>query len=139
MRAVLVLGAILATFGAVVLFSVPTAAYIDYDCADFSTQEEAQAEYESNYGDPYRLDGDDDGVACEALPSESDYSGYDDYDYDYDSSYDSSSSYDTEYDTSSFASASDPSESSSSGDGAWGWLWLVILIGAAVIGVATDR
>lgn len=38
----------------------------DYDCADFSTQEEAQ-EYLLP-GDPYNLDGDDDGVACEDLP-----------------------------------------------------------------------
>ncbi|MBK5220872.1 MAG: excalibur calcium-binding domain-containing protein [Thermoleophilia bacterium] len=38
----------------------------DYDCADFATQEEAQ-EYLLP-GDPYNLDGDDDGVACEELP-----------------------------------------------------------------------
>jgi hypothetical protein len=40
---------------------------VDYDCEDFSTQEEAQ-EYLLP-GDPYGLDGDDDGVACEDLPS----------------------------------------------------------------------
>jgi hypothetical protein len=40
---------------------------VDYDCADFATQEEAQ-EYLLP-GDPYGLDGDDDGVACEDLPS----------------------------------------------------------------------
>jgi hypothetical protein len=39
---------------------------IDYDCADFATQEEAQ-EYLLP-GDPYNLDGDDDGIACEDLP-----------------------------------------------------------------------
>ncbi|MEZ5077910.1 MAG: excalibur calcium-binding domain-containing protein [Solirubrobacterales bacterium] len=39
---------------------------IDYNCDDFATQEEAQ-EYLLP-GDPYRLDGDDDGVACEDLP-----------------------------------------------------------------------
>lgn len=38
----------------------------DYDCADFATQEEAQ-EYLLP-GDPYNLDGDNDGVACEDLP-----------------------------------------------------------------------
>lgn len=38
----------------------------DYDCADFANQAEAQ-EYAGN-GDPYGLDGDDDGVACEDLP-----------------------------------------------------------------------
>jgi len=39
---------------------------VDYDCADFSTQAEAQ-EYLTP-GDPHRLDGDGDGVACEVLP-----------------------------------------------------------------------
>ena len=38
----------------------------DYDCADFSTQ--AEAEQYLLPGDPYNLDGDDDGVACETLP-----------------------------------------------------------------------
>jgi len=42
------------------------AAALDYDCADFSSQEEAQ-EYLLP-GDPYNLDGDDDGIACEDLP-----------------------------------------------------------------------
>jgi hypothetical protein len=40
---------------------------VDYDCADFATQEEAQ-EYLLP-GDPYRLDGDNDGIACEDLPN----------------------------------------------------------------------
>jgi hypothetical protein len=43
------------------------AAAVDYDCEDFATQEEAQ-EYLLP-GDPYGLDGDGDGVACEDLPS----------------------------------------------------------------------
>src|SRR5207342_2476011 len=43
-----------------------SAAAIDYDCSDFATQEEAQ-EYLLP-GDPYNLDGDNDGVACEDLP-----------------------------------------------------------------------
>lgn len=42
------------------------AAARDYDCADFANQAEAQ-EYLLP-GDPYRLDGDSDGVACEDLP-----------------------------------------------------------------------
>ncbi len=47
----------------------PTGALaLDYDCEDFASQEEAQ-EYLLP-GDPYGLDGDDDGVACEDLPSE---------------------------------------------------------------------
>lgn len=43
-----------------------TASARDYDCADFASQEEAQ-EYLLP-GDPYNLDGDDDGEACEDLP-----------------------------------------------------------------------
>ncbi len=40
----------------------------DKDCADFATHEEAQAFYEDQGpGDPHRLDGDDDGIACERL------------------------------------------------------------------------
>ncbi len=45
----------------------PPATASDYDCADFATQGEAQ-EYLLP-GDPYRLDADNDGVACEDLPS----------------------------------------------------------------------
>ena len=41
-----------------------------YNCADFSTQEEAQAvmEYCGAETDIHYLDGDDDGIACESLP-----------------------------------------------------------------------
>lgn len=38
----------------------------DYDCSDFSSQSEAQSYLLP--GDPYRLDGDGDGIACESLP-----------------------------------------------------------------------
>jgi len=43
----------------------------DRDCADFATQAEAQAFFIAAGGperDPHRLDGDNDGVACETLP-----------------------------------------------------------------------
>lgn len=41
-----------------------------YDCDDFSSQEEAQATFEaSDDSDPSGLDTDDDGIACEDLPS----------------------------------------------------------------------
>ena len=41
----------------------------DKDCADFRTQSEAQSFFEAaGPGDPHRLDGNDDGVACESLP-----------------------------------------------------------------------
>jgi len=42
---------------------------IDYDCSDFSTQSEAQAYLLP--GDPYDLDRDGDGRACDDLPSTS--------------------------------------------------------------------
>lgn len=38
----------------------------DYDCTDFETQEEAQLYLAP--GDPYRLDEDNNGLACETLP-----------------------------------------------------------------------
>jgi endonuclease YncB( thermonuclease family) len=37
----------------------------DYDCDDFEWQEEAQEIYDADDTDPYRLDGDNDGVVCE--------------------------------------------------------------------------
>lgn len=40
----------------------------DYDCDDFRTQAEAQDFMEYEGGDPYWLDGDNDGIACELLP-----------------------------------------------------------------------
>jgi Excalibur calcium-binding domain len=39
----------------------------DLDCADFATQQEAQAELQSDLSDPNGLDADDDGVPCEEL------------------------------------------------------------------------
>ena len=45
----------------------PSAAHaLDYDCADFANQ--AEAEEYLLPGDPYRLDADHDGIACEDLP-----------------------------------------------------------------------
>jgi hypothetical protein len=44
-----------------------------YDCSDFETQEEAQAQLLP--GDPYGLDGDNDGQACDTLPSSGTTSG----------------------------------------------------------------
>jgi len=40
----------------------------DYNCDDFETQEQAQYVLETEAGDPYDLDRDGDGVACESLP-----------------------------------------------------------------------
>jgi Excalibur calcium-binding domain len=46
--------------------SPPRAAAVDFDCDDFSNQATAQ-EY-LHPGDPYFLDADGDGIACEGLP-----------------------------------------------------------------------
>ncbi len=42
--------------------------FYDYNCADFQTQPEAQKVYEQCGTDVNRLDGDNDGIVCEALP-----------------------------------------------------------------------
>ena len=39
----------------------------DLDCADFASQEAAQAEYDADPSDPNGLDRDDDGYACEVF------------------------------------------------------------------------
>jgi hypothetical protein len=41
----------------------------DLNCADFEFQEDAQAVYDQDPSDPNGLDGDNDGIACEELPS----------------------------------------------------------------------
>ncbi|NEQ48196.1 MAG: thermonuclease family protein [Leptolyngbya sp. SIOISBB] len=46
---------------------LPACVNSDCDCGDFSTQEQAQAVLNAFPGDPHRLDGDDDGLACESL------------------------------------------------------------------------
>ncbi len=51
--------------------SLAVAQESDLDCSDFSTQAEAQAEYDRDTSDPNRLDADDDGEACETF----DYGG----------------------------------------------------------------
>jgi hypothetical protein len=40
-------------------------AQADLDCADFATQQEAQATYDADPSDPNGLDADSDGIACE--------------------------------------------------------------------------
>jgi Excalibur calcium-binding domain len=52
---------------AIVFLAAPASAQaVDYDCSDFANQAEAQ-EYLLP-GDPYGLDADNDGIACEDLP-----------------------------------------------------------------------
>ncbi|MAQ77396.1 hypothetical protein CL684_02630 [Candidatus Campbellbacteria bacterium] len=42
--------------------------FYDYNCDDFTSQEEAQRVYEKCDTDVNRLDGDNDGMVCEHLP-----------------------------------------------------------------------
>ncbi len=49
--------------------SASVGAQRDLDCDDFATQEEAQANLDADPSDPNNLDTDDDGNACENLPS----------------------------------------------------------------------
>ena len=48
--------------------NLPECTSSDCNCSDFSTQAEAQEVLDAIAGDPYKLDGDRNGVACEALP-----------------------------------------------------------------------
>ncbi|WP_229378524.1 excalibur calcium-binding domain-containing protein [Streptomyces sp. VRA16 Mangrove soil] len=59
-----------AVAGAALVPVAGTAYAADKDCADFASQAQAQAWYDSHPGDPDRLDRDGDGQACE------DYTGY---------------------------------------------------------------
>lgn len=54
---------------------VDTAA--DLDCGDFASREEAQAALDADPSDPNRLDGDDDGIACEAQVADKPSGGVD--------------------------------------------------------------
>jgi micrococcal nuclease len=47
--------------------ALPACVSSDCDCGDFATWEQAQAVLNASPGDPHRLDGDSDGVACESL------------------------------------------------------------------------
>jgi hypothetical protein len=42
---------------------------LDFDCRDFTYQEDAQRSLVDNPADPFGLDADDDGIACETLAS----------------------------------------------------------------------
>ena len=57
------------TFACISLYADKAAAQNVLNCSSFATQEEAQAALNSNPSDPNNLDGDNDGSACEELPS----------------------------------------------------------------------
>ena len=48
--------------------NLPDCTSTDCNCSDFSTQAEAQKVLDAFAGDPYKLDGDRNEVACESLP-----------------------------------------------------------------------
>lgn len=48
--------------------NLPACVQNDCDCSNFVVQAEAQRVLDAFPGDPHRLDGDKDGVACESLP-----------------------------------------------------------------------
>ncbi len=64
---------VLATLGVV---GIATANADDLNCSDFSTQQEAQTVLEKDPSDPNGLDRDNDGIACENLPSGGSSSGH---------------------------------------------------------------
>jgi len=66
MRRLLVV-ALLAMVGVVSLGTSPAAAQNLYNCADFSSQEQAQAVLDADPSDPNYLDADHDGYACETF------------------------------------------------------------------------
>lgn len=53
----------------VVAWAPNASAQEEFDCEDFQFQEDAQAVLDQDPSDPHNLDSDDDGVACESLPS----------------------------------------------------------------------
>lgn len=69
-RALVLVGAVM--LAALLIAALPSSALAsDKDCADFSTQRAAQFFFLKHGGprsDPDRLDGDNDGVACEDNP-----------------------------------------------------------------------
>jgi hypothetical protein len=57
------------TYTYISVYADKAAAQDILNCSSFATQEEAQAELNSDPSDPHGLDGDNDGSACEELPS----------------------------------------------------------------------
>ena len=57
------------TFACISVYADKAAAQDILNCSSFATQEEAQAVFNRDPSDPHNLDGDNDGIACEELPS----------------------------------------------------------------------
>lgn len=58
-----------------VVWAPRAAAQNTLNCDDFEFQEDAQAVLDRDPSDPHNLDSDDDGIACESLPSRGDGGG----------------------------------------------------------------
>jgi hypothetical protein len=69
LRIVLTLLVFACTFTHISFYADKAAAQDIFNCSSFATQEEAQAELNRDPSDPHGLDGDNDGIACEELPS----------------------------------------------------------------------
>ncbi len=65
------------SFALTLLLGPAAGAQADLDCSDFDTQQEAQAELRRDPSDPHGLDADNDGIACEELPSGAQQDEYD--------------------------------------------------------------
>lgn len=62
--------AALATAAVLGITAAPATAFVDKDCSDFSSWKQAQKYFKKHGGprhDPSHLDGDHDGIPCEAL------------------------------------------------------------------------
>src|SRR5215211_1295735 len=57
------------TFACVSVYADKAAAQDTLNCTDFTYQEDAQAVFDRDPSDPHNLDANNDGVACENLPS----------------------------------------------------------------------
>jgi hypothetical protein len=57
------------TFACISVYADKAMAQNFFNCSSFATQAEAQAVFNSDPSDPHNLDGDNDGRACEDLPS----------------------------------------------------------------------
>src|SRR5215217_3654265 len=57
------------TFACVFVYADKAAAQDTLNCSDFTYQEDAQAELDRDPSDPHNLDANNDGIACENLPS----------------------------------------------------------------------
>ena len=61
--------AVASTFAYISVYPDKAAAQDTLNCSDFTYQEDAQAELDRDPSDPHNLDADNDGIACENLPS----------------------------------------------------------------------